>query len=78
MLIEILSPDKKIYNGKAVLLQLPGVDGSFEILENHAPMVSLLTNGNLRLVDDNKKEFVFEIRGGMCEVQKNKIIVLAE
>jgi len=78
MILEIISPDKEIYNGDVSLVQLPGVDGSFEILNMHAPLISNLTKGKLKVIDSNKKELFFEIRGGVVEVLKNKILILAE
>jgi F-type H+-transporting ATPase subunit epsilon len=78
MILEIISPDKEIYNGDISLVQLPGVDGSFEILNMHAPLISNLTKGKLKIIDSNKKELFFEIKGGVVEVLKNKILILAE
>ncbi len=78
MILEIISPDKEIYNGDVSLVQLPGVDGSFEILNMHAPLISNLTKGKLKIIDSNKKEVFFEIKGGVVEILKNKILILAE
>jgi len=78
MILEIISPDKEIYNGNVSLVQLPGVDGSFEILNMHAPLISNLTKGKLKIIDSNKKEVFFEIKGGVVEILKNKILILAE
>jgi F-type H+-transporting ATPase subunit epsilon len=76
--IEIISPDKKIYSGKINLVQVPGSKGSFEVLNNHAPIVSTLEKGTIRLVPEHEPEEFFEIEGGIIEVKKNKIIVLVE
>ncbi|NBC82753.1 MAG: ATP synthase F1 subunit epsilon [Bacteroidetes bacterium] len=78
MQIEIISPDKKIYSGKINLVQVPGSKGSFEVLNNHAPIVSTLEKGTIRLVPEHEPEEFFEIEGGIIEVKKNKIIVLVE
>lgn len=78
MFLEIITPDATIFAGEASLIQLPGKDGSFEILNNHAPLVSVLKKGKIRIVNNEKKSEFFEIKGGVIEVLKNKIIVLAE
>ena len=78
MKIEILTPDQTIFTGEATLVQLPGIDGSFEILKNHAPLISALGSGRIKVQDQNKKNQFFEIKGGVVEVLKNKILVLAE
>jgi F-type H+-transporting ATPase subunit epsilon len=78
MFLEIITPDATIFAGEASLIQLPGKDGSFEILNNHAPLVSVLKKGKIRIVNSEKKSEFFEIKGGVIEVLKNKIIVLAE
>lgn len=78
MNIEIINPDKTIFSGEGELVQLPGKDGSFEILNNHAPLISVLRKGKVKVVDkDGKKQF-FEINGGVIEVLKNKVLILAE
>ncbi len=77
MIVEIITPDKTIYKGEAQLVQLPGIDGSFEILENHAPLISALIKGNIK-VKKNGKEESFEINGGVIEVLNNKVLILAQ
>jgi len=77
MNLEILTPEKSIYKGEASLVQLPGIDGLFEILNNHAPLISVLSSGKIKVkVDDDFK--YFEINGGVVEVMNNKTLVLAE
>lgn len=78
MHIEIVNPDKTIFSGEADVLQLPGKDGSFEILNNHAPLISVLRKGKVKVVDKDKKEQFFEINGGVIEVLTNKVLILAE
>jgi len=78
MKIEIVTPDTTIYEGNVSLAQMPGLDGSFEILNNHAPMIAALKKGRVKLVDTKKETLFFEINGGVVEVLKNKILVLAE
>ena len=78
MLLEIITPEKTLYKGEVSLVQLPGIDGSFEILENHAPLISVLAKGKIKVNDAKKETIFFEIKGGVIEVLKNKVLVLAE
>ena len=78
MKLEITSPEKQIFSGDAVLVQLPGSDGLFEILNNHAPMVAALGQGKVKVQDEAGKLQFFEIKGGVCEVRDNVITVLSE
>lgn len=78
MKIQIITPDKTLFEGEAGLVQLPGLDGSFELLENHAPMISALKKGSVKIKTEGEKEQFFEIRGGVIEVIKNKVLILAE
>ena len=78
MKLDITTPDKQIFSGDAVLVQLPGSDGLFEILHNHAPMIATLGKGKVKVQDAAGQLQYFEIRGGVCEVLDNKITVLAE
>jgi F-type H+-transporting ATPase subunit epsilon len=78
MKIEIVTPDTTIYEGEVSLAQLPGLDGSFEILNNHAAMIAALKKGKVKVIDSHKETLFFEINGGVMEVLKNRILVLAE
>jgi F-type H+-transporting ATPase subunit epsilon len=78
MLLEIITPEKTLYKGEVSLVQLPGIDGSFEILEHHAPLISVLAKGKIKINDSKKETLFFEIKGGVIEVLKNKVLVLAE
>jgi F-type H+-transporting ATPase subunit epsilon len=78
MNIQIITPDKTLFEGEAKLVQLPGLDGSFELLENHAPLISALKQGSVKIKTDAGKEEFFEIRGGVIEVIRNKVLILAE
>ncbi len=78
MLLEIISPDKKLYEGEVKSIVLPGIDGSFGILDKHAPLISALKKGEIQItVTENQKEN-FQVNGGVVEVLNNKVIVLAE
>jgi F-type H+-transporting ATPase subunit epsilon len=78
--VEIITPDSTIFTGDNVgLIQLPGIDGSFEVLNNHAPLISVLRKGKIKLINKGEKEEqFFEINGGVIEVVNNKVLVLAE
>ena len=78
MKLEITSPDKQIFSGDADLVQLPGSDGLFEVLNNHAPMIAALGKGKIKVQDEAGKLQFFEINGGVCEVRDNIIMVLAD
>ena len=78
MQIDILTPEKKLFSGEIKSVKLPGTDGEFEILNNHAPIISTLSSGKIHLIQHDQSEHSFEINGGVIEMQKNNIIVLAE
>ena len=77
MNLDILTPEKKLYSGEATLVQLPGVEGSFEILNNHAPIISALKNGIVRFKNADGEKRI-RITGGFVECLNNKVIVCAE
>ncbi len=78
MQLEIITPEKKIYSGDVEAIKLPGAEGSFGILNNHAPIIATLKKGVVKITDAKKQVENFEINGGVVEVQNNKVIVLAE
>lgn len=80
MQLEILTPERRLYTGEVYGVQLPGIDGSFEILDKHAPLVSALTSGNIKLLMDRSGTNVtyFQVAGGFIEVLNNKVTVLVE
>jgi len=76
MNIEIVTPDKNIYSSEIKLVKLPGTDGSFEILKNHAALISTLEKGQIKVIDTNNDIKFFNIKDGVVEVLNNKITVL--
>ncbi|WP_448518834.1 ATP synthase F1 subunit epsilon [Rhodoflexus sp.] len=78
MQVEIITPDKKLFEGTSTGIQVPGTSGSFEVLENHTPLISTLEKGKVRIRTQNGNFQYFEIDGGVIEVLQNKVIVLAE
>ncbi len=75
MMLEIITPDKVLYSGEVNAVQLPGSKGSFEVLNNHAALISSLDKGKVRVKDAEGTHFI-DISGGIVEVLNNKIIVL--
>ena len=78
MNLEILTPEKKLFSDEVYGVQLPGVSGLFEILEKHAPMVSALGKGKVKVLQDKTNTISFEITGGFVEIINNKATVLVE
>lgn len=78
MLLEIISPDKELYSGEVINLNVPGSKGPFMILKNHAPIISTLEKGVIKILEKDGKSNSIEVDGGVIEVKNNKIIVLAE
>jgi F-type H+-transporting ATPase subunit epsilon len=78
MKIEIITPDQKVFEGDIKSVRVPGKKGSFQVLKDHAPIISTLENGTVFMVDFAGKDIRYEINGGVIEVKMNKIILLAE
>lgn len=78
MTLEILTPEQKIFSGDVYGVQLPGIAGSFEVLDKHAPMVSALKDGKLKILKDKTQTAVYTIKSGFVEVLNNKTTVLVE
>jgi F-type H+-transporting ATPase subunit epsilon len=75
--LEIITPEKKLFDGKVKLVQVPGAKGSFEILPNHAPIISTLTRGTIKVIDEADKKEMIDIVSGIVEVKANLISILA-
>ncbi len=78
MTLEILTPERKIYSGEVYGVQLPGISGLFEVLDKHAPLVSALKAGNLKILNDKTSTTSYTIQSGFVEVLNNKTTVLVE
>jgi F-type H+-transporting ATPase subunit epsilon len=76
--IEIVSPEKNVFQGTAKVLTVPGVEGLFQILNMHAPMISMFETGVITIEDEKGEKINFSTRGGVLEVKDNKIVVLAD
>jgi len=78
MVLEILTPEQKVFSGDVYGVQLPGIGGSFEILDKHAPLVSALKAGNLKILKSRNSFSSYNIQSGFVEVLNNKTTVLVE
>ena len=78
MFIEIVTPEMMLFSGEVKLVEVPGSMGSFVMLNNHAPILSLLEKGTVRLIEENGRERTFEVSGGVVENIHNKIVALVE
>ncbi len=78
MTLEILTPERKIFSGDVYGVQLPGIAGLFEVLDRHAPMVSALREGRLKILNDKNTTSSYTIKSGFVEVLNNKTTVLVE
>ena len=77
MHLEIITPDKKVFEGEVEAATFPGTDGSFQVLKDHAPLISSLSKGDL-VYRDNEGTHSIVVDGGVVEVLNNRVIVLAE
>jgi F-type H+-transporting ATPase subunit epsilon len=77
MHLTIISPEKELFNGETTLVQLPGTEGSFEILPGHAKMIATLAAGDVRIVSGHKEQKMVYINGGVMEVKDDQVLVLA-
>ncbi|TZF83136.1 ATP synthase F1 subunit epsilon [Pedobacter sp. BS3] len=77
MKLEILTPDKTVFEGEITSITVPGSAGSFEILKDHAPIISTLDDGQVIIRNGKDSQSLF-IKGGVIEALRNSIVVLAE
>ena len=79
MTLEILTPERKLFSGEVYGIQMPGISGSFEVLDKHAPLVSALKAGRIKVLRDKQNHTTsYDIQGGFVEVLNNKVTVLVE
>jgi F-type H+-transporting ATPase subunit epsilon len=76
MFLEIITPDRRLYEGEIISVQIPGSEGSFEVLNNHAALISTLHEGTIR-VRSKQEELRIHVVGGLVEVLNNKVTILA-
>ena len=77
MQLEIITPDKTVFSGEVSSVHVPGTSGQFQVLKKHAPIISTLINGKVKVKADSGTQ-VFDVKGGVVEVLNDKIILLAE
>jgi F-type H+-transporting ATPase subunit epsilon len=79
MKLNIITPDNVLFAGENIsLVQLPGIEGSFEIMNNHAPLISILKKGKIKVLIKGTDPRYFDVNGGVIEVLDNNILILAE
>lgn len=78
MLLDIITPDSKLFSGEVSSIILPGIDGDLGVLNNHAPLITALKEGSISVTTEKGETETFETKGGIVEVLNNKVIVLAE
>lgn len=79
MTLEILTPEQKLFSGEVYGVQMPGISGLFEVLDKHAPLVSALKTGRVKVLRDKQNHTTnYDITGGFVEVLNNRVTVLAE
>lgn len=76
MNLVILSPDKELFSGAVKSVTVPGTEGSFQMLNNHAPIVSSLGRGEVRVVTQSNEQLKFSVEGGFVEMLNNEVAVL--
>ncbi|MCT4615705.1 MAG: ATP synthase F1 subunit epsilon [Marinifilaceae bacterium] len=76
MYAELITPDKTLFQGEVKLLKLPGKKGSFQILQNHAPIISSLDKGDIDIEKEDGERISFEIKSGIIECKSNRISIL--
>jgi F-type H+-transporting ATPase subunit epsilon len=76
--VEIVSPERSLFRGEAVSFRAPGVEGGFEVLRNHAPMLAAVGTGPVYITPPNGEPIAFAVSGGFVEVLDNRVILLAE
>ncbi|MFZ1562365.1 MAG: ATP synthase F1 subunit epsilon [Saprospiraceae bacterium] len=74
----VLTPEKEIYQGQITSVKVPGISGQFEILNNHAPIVAALGQGDVRILDAKGDKKIFTIKKGFIEVLKNEVSLLVQ
>ena len=77
MIVEVLTLEEILLSKEVKSVVVPGKDGSFEILDNHAPIIAILDKGFIKVTDHNNEETVVQISGGSIEMSNNKVTILA-
>lgn len=75
MTLRIISAQEILFKGTAKAVTLPGIEGSFTVLRNHAPLIAVLTPGKVRYIDEKEQEDFINIKGGLVDVENNEVAV---
>jgi F-type H+-transporting ATPase subunit epsilon len=92
MILEIVSPEATLLHSEVDLISVPGINGEFQMLNNHAPIVSLLVEGTVKFegtevkikqqfkdkFTNTKDKYALQIKSGTIEMKENKVIILAD
>jgi F-type H+-transporting ATPase subunit epsilon len=78
MKLIIVTPTEKFFEGEVIAVNAPGDDGHFGVLENHAPFLTTLKNGEVKAIISDKEEKIFKITGGLADINNNIVKILAE
>ena len=77
MVLEVRTPESEVFSGEVSGVKLPGTEGEFEVLTGHAPMITTLAKGDMRITTQSGQKH-FEIAGGLIEVMRDKVVILVE
>ncbi len=78
MKLSIVSPEETLYEGEVKSVKMQGIDGKFQVLDNHAPLISALDKGEIKIEEVSGEQKTFEINSGLVELSKNEIQILAQ
>lgn len=78
MKLSIVSPEVTLYEGEVKSVKMQGIDGKFQVLNNHAPLISALSKGEIKIEEESGEQKTFEINSGLVELSKNEIQILAQ
>ena len=78
MKVEIITPEKSLYDGEATAVTVPSQMGPFTMLENHAPIVAILVKGKVSITEPDGESHEFDVNGGFCEQHDNAVIICVE
>jgi len=76
--LEIVTPKRIVFKGEVISFSAPGIDGGFQVLHSHAPLLATVTIGKVKLSEAGGTEFHYAVSGGFVEVRDNNVILLAE
>ncbi len=78
MFLEIVTPEKTLFSNDIKYVNIPGSKGNFGVLKNHAAVISTMKKGQIKVVQEDDTEKIFDVNGGVVEVLNNNIIILVK